>query len=107
MASDRKQPSRVPVTRAMAIVARVAVAVLGGYLLAVSFATAMVNGLTLPRAEAVDLAISLSFLPYAGAVLWAFAARTPAIAAVGILVPVALLVLVQVGASALAAGGAV
>lgn len=58
-------------------------AVVGGYALATTLSTAIValveSGFgAMPRADAVLVAMPLSFVVYTGAVMWAFAARSAA-----------------------------
>ena len=67
-------------------------AVLGGYALANALSVAIVaifavgfDGMA--RADAVLLAMELSFVVYTGAVMWAFAARTAAWAWAGLAAP--------------------
>ena len=74
-----------------AVLGRVLLAAFGGYGVA-ALATAFLS-LTLPmvRSEAVATATLLSFAILAGAVIWVFAARTLARAALGLAVPGALL----------------
>jgi hypothetical protein len=73
-----------------AVAARVGLAAFGGYALA-GLATAFLS-LTLPmvRSEAVATATLISFAILAGAVIWAFAARTLLRAALGLGFPIAL-----------------
>jgi hypothetical protein len=74
-----------------AVLGRVLLAAFGGYGVA-ALATAFLS-LTLPmeRSEAVATATLLSFAILAGAVIWVFAARTLARAAIGLGLPAALL----------------
>lgn len=73
-----------------AILSRVSAAVLGGYALAHTLPIALMAALATDRASAALTAIQLSFLVYAAAVLWAFAARSAFAAWAGLLVPAAL-----------------
>ncbi|NEU14499.1 iron transporter [Methylobacterium sp. BTF04] len=70
---------------------RVVLAIFGSYAVA-ALATALLS-LILPmvRSEAVATATLLSFAILAGAVIWVFAARTLAQAALGLGLPIALL----------------
>lgn len=55
---------------------RAVAALLGGYALANTLSIALVAALPLARADAVLVALQGSFLVYAAATLWAFAARS-------------------------------
>lgn len=68
-----------------AIAVRVAAAAIGGYALANTLSVALAAAFPLPRAEAVLFALEASFLIHAGAVLWAFTARTARVAWAGLL----------------------
>lgn len=71
------------------VFSRCVAAVLGGYTLANALSVAIVaigfNGLA--RSDAVLLAMQLSFVVYACAVMWAFAARSACAAWVGLGLP--------------------
>ncbi|MDN5941031.1 MAG: hypothetical protein L0H94_04020 [Nitrospira sp.] len=71
------------------VVSRVGAAVLGGYALTYAFTACLTLLLPLAKTEAVLTAAMFSFILYTGAVLWAFAASTPARAWAGLLVPAA------------------
>lgn len=75
----------------LAVASRVAAAVIGGYLLASLSSICLAQLLPLPRAEAVVLSMTLSFLVYLPAVLWCFACRTAWRAWWGLLLPSAVL----------------
>jgi hypothetical protein len=75
----------------LAIVSRIAAALLGGYALAVVASITLVAVLPGGRADAVLGATQLSFAIHVAAVLWAFSARSAARAWLGILAPAALL----------------
>lgn len=75
----------------LAVASRVAAAVIGGYLLAALSSICLAQFLPLPRAEAVVLSMTLSFLVYLPAVLWCFACRTAWRAWWGLLLPSAVL----------------
>jgi hypothetical protein len=62
-------------------------ATIGGYALTIAASISLSNILPLPRSDAVLTAILLSFAFYAGTVLWAFSARTPRRAWVGLAFP--------------------
>ena len=67
-------------------------AALGGYALATTLSTAIValvaSGFgAMARVDAVLVAMQLSFVVYAGAVMWAFAARSARGAWLGLAVP--------------------
>lgn len=71
----------------LAVAARIAAAALGGYALAAFFTTTIALLVRTPREEAAALGAVPSFLLFAGAVVWAFAARTTARAWLGIGLP--------------------
>lgn len=71
------------------LAARRVTAVIGGYILATFTAVAAVD-LPLPRAEAVITGMMASFAVYAGAAVWAFAARSASRAWIGLLIAGAL-----------------
>lgn len=73
------------------IVSRVLAAVFGGYAIAAASTAALALHLPLVRVDAVIAATLSSFIFYAFAVMWAFAARTAIRAWLGLLVPAALL----------------
>lgn len=70
--------------------ARIAAAVFSGYALANLLPLALVGYLSTSRANAVLTALLASFVIYAAAIVWAFAARTPWRAWAGLLAPAAL-----------------
>jgi hypothetical protein len=74
------------------ILARVLAGFVGGYALASAASLSLSIVLPLPRADAVLAATLPSFAVLAGAIIWAFAARSAIFAWTGILVPAALLV---------------
>lgn len=80
-----------PLRRAAGIAARVAAAIIGGYLLASLAAIAAAVWLPLDRSEAVLTGMLASFAIQAGAVIWVFAAASAARAWAGIAIPVAAL----------------
>ncbi|MEY6434126.1 hypothetical protein ABC977_17120 [Thioalkalicoccus limnaeus] len=88
---DKDMALRLPVA------SRTGAAVLGGYALAHTLPLAVTAAMGMPAAEAVLAAIQLSFVVYAGAVLWAFAARSVLIAWFGLLLPATLAGLVAWG----------
>lgn len=61
---------------ALNVALRTTMAILGGYAVAALAAAALAVGLPLPRVEAVVAAVMLSFIIYAVAVIWVFAAAT-------------------------------
>ena len=69
------------------ILLRAIAALFGGYALAHTLPIALFAALPMVRAEASLFAIQLSFVVYAVAVLWAFAARRAWQAWMGLLVP--------------------
>lgn len=69
------------------VASRALAAIAGGYALAALSAAALAVFLPLPRADATLTATMLSFLVYACAVIWGFAARTAARAWLGLLLP--------------------
>jgi hypothetical protein len=60
----------------LAVLSRAAAAALAGYAAAAALAIMLSRVLPMPRAEAVLTGMLLSFVFYAAAVLWAFAARS-------------------------------
>jgi len=75
----------------LAVASRVAAAAVGGYTFANVTAIFLAHVLPMRRADAVLATTLASFALYAGAVLWAFAARSPRNAWLGLLVPTAVL----------------
>ena len=64
--------------RGLDILGRILAASVGGYAVAYTFTGALALLLPVPRQDAVYISAMLSFLPYTGAILWAFAARSAA-----------------------------
>ncbi len=77
----------------MQIASRAGAAILGGYLLASASIMAPAALLPALRAEAIMTASLFSYAIYTGAALWAFAARTPGRAWLGLLAPSAVLLI--------------
>ncbi|WP_110946921.1 DUF3649 domain-containing protein [Pseudomonas bohemica] len=75
----------------LAVASRVTAALIGGYLLTALSSVCLAQFLPLARAEAVVLAMTLSFLVYLPAVLWCFVCRTAWRAWFGLLLPSAVL----------------
>lgn len=75
------------------LVSRVVAAVAGGYAVGALVSVACAVLLPLARSEAVIIGMMLSFLAYAGVVLWAFAARNTWRAWAGVLLPGLLLLM--------------
>ena len=71
----------------LAIAARIALAVFGGYGLAGLATAALALALPMGRTDAASTATMLSFAVYAAAALWMFAARRLVTAALGLLLP--------------------
>ncbi|MFY9479798.1 MAG: DUF3649 domain-containing protein [Aquabacterium sp.] len=69
------------------VASRALAAIGGGYVLAALSAAALAVSLPLARVDATLTATMLSFLVYACAVVWVFAARTAGRAWLGLLVP--------------------
>jgi Protein of unknown function (DUF3649) len=69
------------------IAARVVAAAGGGYVLATMLSIFLSRILPMPQPAAVMTGMLLSFLFYAAAILWVFAARTARLAWLGLLVP--------------------
>ncbi|MGC4098087.1 MAG: hypothetical protein QM706_13310, partial [Nitrospira sp.] len=59
------------------VASRVGAAALGGYALTYACTACLTLLLPLPKTEAILTAAMFSFLLYAGAIIWAFAAATP------------------------------
>lgn len=70
-----------------AVFSRVLAAILGGYVLTSLIIALLAISLPGTRAEAVLTSMLLSFLIYAGAVMWVFACRSASRAWVGMLLP--------------------
>ncbi len=70
-----------------AVFSRVMAAIVGGYLLANLAAILLSYILPMQQADAVLTGMLLSFLVYAGAVLWVFAAKTAWLAWIGLMTP--------------------
>ena len=85
----------------LAVASRACAAAFGGYGLASASAAFMAVWLPLARPDAVSLAMILSFVVYACAVIWVFATRNAWRAWGGVLIPT----LVLVGGYALKNGG--
>lgn len=68
-----------------AVVCRSIAAIGGGYVFASVTSILLARVLPLPRAEAVMIAVLLSFCSYTVAVIWVFAARTTLRAWIGLL----------------------
>lgn len=75
------------------LISRVVAAVAGGYAVGALVSVACAVLLPLARSEAVITGMMLSFLAYAGVVLWAFAARNTWRAWAGVLLPGLLLLM--------------
>jgi len=73
--------------RQWGIASRVVAAIGGGYVLASLMSIVLARSLPLPSATAVMTGMLLSFLFYACAVLWVFAARSAGRAWAGLLAP--------------------
>lgn len=73
-----------PNTAHLAVAARSATAVIGGYLFSYAAAIWLSHILPMARVEAVMSGLLASFCFYAGAIIWAFGARTVTRAVVGI-----------------------
>ncbi|WP_340115249.1 DUF3649 domain-containing protein [Pelagibius sp. 7325] len=71
-------------TEGAAMALRIAVGIVGGYALACAVAIWISYVLPLARADAVLTGQLISFIVYAGAVLWVFAVRSALRATVGI-----------------------
>ncbi len=82
---------RIRAWRRLGVAMRAIAAVLGGYVVAALASVVCATLLPMPRAEAVLTGMLLSFVVYAGAVVWVFAARTALRAWIGLLVPLAAL----------------
>jgi len=82
----------------LAVASRVFAALIGGYLLTALTSICLAQFLPLARAEAVVLAMTLSFLVYLPAVLWCFACGTAWRAWLGLLLPSAVLAAIYAGA---------
>ena len=74
-------------TGILPLLARLAAAVPGGYAFAATASVGLSRVLPGTRADALLTGLLASFALYAGAVVWAFAARTAVLAWAGLLVP--------------------
>lgn len=74
-----------------AVVSRIMAAVLGGYALASASAAVLAVWLPMPRVDAVVTANVLTFVVYAIAIMWVFAARSTWRAWAGMVLPTAVL----------------
>jgi hypothetical protein len=83
-------------TAHLPLVSRIVAAVLGGYALA-ALTSVAVLALPMERGEAVLTGMMLSFIVYAAAVIWVFAASSARRAWAGLLVVGAPLLLVDMG----------
>ncbi len=72
------------------VTGRVLAAAFGGYVATYAATACLTLLLPMPRQEAILTAAMFSFVLYAGAILWAFAARTTFRAWLGLLVPAAI-----------------
>lgn len=75
------------------VTSRIAAAVFGGYALASAFSALLALTLPMAQHEATAMALVLSFLWYALAIIWVFHARSVTRAWVGMVVPAAVLTL--------------
>ena len=73
----------------LGVASRAVAAIAGGYLLAALAAAVLALGLPTSRAEAAVTGTLVSFLVYAVAVMWVFAARSAARAWLGLALPAA------------------
>jgi hypothetical protein len=69
------------------VVMRVVAAACGGYALTYAATACLMLLLPFPKSEAALTATMFSFIIYTGAIIWAFAARTPKKVWLGLLVP--------------------
>ncbi|HEY0917526.1 MAG TPA: hypothetical protein VGE22_21775 [Solimonas sp.] len=77
-----------------AVLSRLLAALLGGYALSALLTAVLALHLPLERSEAMLVGTMLSFLVYALAVMWAFAARHALRAWTGLLAPILLLAVI-------------
>lgn len=77
----------------LSVTSRIAAAVFGGYALTSALSALLALILPMPRHEAALLAMLLSFLWYALAVMWVFHTRSVTRAWIGMVVPAAVLTL--------------
>jgi uncharacterized protein DUF3649 len=73
------------------VLSRIGAAAFGGYTLTAAFTVALAKVLPLARVDAVIVATLVSFIIFALAIMWAFAARNAMRAWLGLLLPSALL----------------
>lgn len=89
--SKKNRSAEVSLKGRLAVASRVVAALIGGYLVTALSSICLAQFLPLARAEAVVLAMTLSFLVYLIAVLWCFACRSAWGAWFGLLLPSAAL----------------
>ena len=82
---------KVVTSNQWSVVSRVVAAIGGGYLLASLMSIVVARVAPLPHASAVMTGMLLSFLFYACAALWVFAARSARAAWLGLIIPAVLL----------------
>jgi len=87
----RSRAGAISIRGRLAVASRILAALVGGYLLTALTSICLAQFLPLARAEAVVLAMTLSFLVYLPAVLWCFACGTAWRAWFGLLLPSAVL----------------
>lgn len=80
-----------PTSYQWSVVSRVVAAIGGGYLLASLLSIVVVRAMPLPHASAVMTGMLLSFLFYACAALWVFAARSARAVWLGLIIAAVLL----------------
>ena len=71
----------------LGVLSRAVAAIAGGYVLAAACSASFALALPMARSQAVLTGMLASILVYAGAALWAFAARSAATAWAGIAIP--------------------
>jgi len=85
--SVARRRSTLPLSYRFAVLSRVLAAIVGGYALAITASMLLVSLLHLSRADAVLTGMLSSFIFYAAAVIWVFAAATATRAWLGVVLP--------------------
>ncbi|NER66086.1 DUF3649 domain-containing protein [Pseudomonas sp. MAFF212427] len=91
----KSKAAGLPLSYRLAVTSRSLAALLGGYLLASMGSVCITLLLPMPKADAVVTGMMLSFLFYLVAILWCFACRSAWQAWLGVLLPSAVLALIN------------
>lgn len=91
----KSKAAGLPLSYRLAVTSRSLAALLGGYLLASMASVCITLLLPMPKADAVVTGMMLSFLFYLVAILWCFACRSAWHAWLGVVLPSAVLALIN------------